>query len=170
MFKIVFDNAARDAVRLSALDRQVITDVATIAEVPFVVVTRTSSTPEEQALAMYRNCIAYGAESQLKLYGNYGDLVIHVFNDSLANGITAEAAVVAAMARMIRQIGPERVSGHCTSRWAERHVIDLSAKRIEKPKHAAFEAAIAAEKRIAKHFSPYTAHVDPAFHIEIPQA
>lgn len=168
-FRIVFDHAARDAARLSALDYKVIESAATAASVPFVVVTRTASTPEEQAQAMYENCNTYGAQSQRDLYGKFGDLVVQVFEDQRAQGVSSQASIVAAMLWMIKHIGPERVSHHCVSDWSKLHVIDLSAKRMPAVHHEAFEAALATDIRISRHFSPYTKPKDPAFHLEIGQ-
>jgi hypothetical protein len=170
MAKIAFANPARDAGRISAFDSKVISDCAENAGVSVVTITSTARTPEEQAHAMYVNCKVNGPKSQKALYGLYGDLVIQVYIDQTAKGITAEATVVAAMALMIRHIGAERVSHHCVTDWSKTHVIDISASQIEQSKHAAFEAAIVADSRIARHFSPYTVgHEDPAFHIEVPQ-
>lgn len=169
MFKIVFDNAARDAARLSALDKQIITDCATKADVPFVVVTSTARSPEEQALAMYRNCVAQGPASQKKLYGAYGDLCISVFEDCQQQGITSEAQIVTAMTRMIKQIGPGRVSRHCTSSWEKLHVIDISYLRVPKENRANFHKALETDRRISKVLTPLNSS-DPCFHVEIPQA
>lgn len=181
MFKIVFDNAARDAARISTLDRQIITDCATKAGLAFAVVTSTARSAEEQALAMYRNCVANGRDAngngipdgcdeQFRLYSKFGDLVVQVYLDYHRKGITAEATVVNAMTRMIKQIGAERVSAHCVSDWSVKHIIDLSARRIEKSKWSAFEGAVKADHRISKYFSPLTPNIDRhAWHLEIDQ-
>ncbi len=169
MVRIVFDNAARDADRISALDREVITDAACAAEMPFVIITSTARTPEEQARAMYANCKTFGPKKQLRLYGEWGDLVIRVYMDCEENGVTNEASVIEAMLQMINQIGPERVSHHCVKDWSKLHVIDISATRMPKESHARFEAAIGDDKRVVRYFSPRTAHTDPCFHVEIGQ-
>lgn len=119
---------------------------------------------------MYRNCVVDGPQNDLDMYSKYGDLVVQVYIDHVEKGVTAQAVVVGAMTRMIKQIGPERVSHHCVTDWSKLHVLDISSSRIEAAKRAPFEAAIAADKRISRHFSPFTKPKDPAFHLEILQS
>jgi hypothetical protein len=165
--EIYFDHPT-DRARLSDLDRAIILGAAQAANVSEIHVTRTASTPEQQARAMYANCVANGPESQLRLYGPFGDQVVETFIECQKRGAGA-VETITAMTATILQVGAPNVSHHCVADWTQLHIIDMSSSRIPRARHAGFEAALAADGRISRHFSPYTKPSDPAWHVEIPQ-
>lgn len=168
--RILYDHPD-DEKRISDFSKRVIDELMQQAGVSTVYVTRTVSTPQAQAVAMLDNALSEGWESQRKLYGSNGDLVIDVAEAMHARGSSRDD-ILAAMVTKIMSIGPEKVSKHCQTpeQFAARNVIDLSSKRIPEVQRIAFERAVAADKRVALHFSPFTRpHSDPAFHLEIPQ-
>lgn len=162
-----------DEKRLSKHTKDVIALCAEAAGIDHVTVTSASRTPQAQARAMYANCIAGGFTAQLKLYGAKGDEVIRVA-EQLSHAGKSPSVVIDAMTAKIEELGPATISRHCQTDEDFRacNVLDMSASRIPHDLHKAFEAAIQALEQdgvISKHFSPYTDHVDPAFHIEVPQ-
>ncbi len=119
-------------------------------------ITSVQRTPADQARIMYENIAANGVEAQKSLYAEPGREVIDVFA-SMKDSPKDE--VIAAMLAKIEEIGPERVSNHCsTSRW----VFDVAPSSLENP--AAFSAALKTAAGVDRYFEPPR---DPAFHIEI---
>ena len=119
-------------------------------------ITSVERTPADQARVMYENIAAHGVEAQKNLYAEPGREVIDVFA-SMAGSPKDE--VIAAMLAKIEELGPERVSKHCsTSRW----VFDVAPSSLENP--AAFSAALKTAAGVDRYFEPPR---DPAFHIEI---
>ena len=119
-------------------------------------ITSVQRTPADQARIMYENIAAHGVAAQKNLYAEPGREVIDVFA-SMPNSPRDE--VIAAMLEKIEEIGPERVSNHCsTSRW----VFDVAPSSLDNPE--AFSAALKTAAGVDRYFEPPR---DPAFHIEI---
>ena len=89
-------------------------------------ITSTIRTPEQQANAMYNNCVGQGPQSQLDLYGANGDTVINVYIAGKNAGLDANT-IKSNMAAKIRSLWPALVSNHCVSyeSYRKRNVIDI---------------------------------------------
>jgi hypothetical protein len=124
-------------------------------------VTRTVSTPHEQAKIMYDNCDKYGTESQYKLYGKYGDQVIDVYVHSKAMGFKG-IDIVEAMETKIIVIGPANVSHHC-SNDPKLSIVDIAPSSIAEDKRDMFVFIVPKYKAVTKFIKP---PVDPCFHLE----
>jgi hypothetical protein len=155
-----------DEKNVSEKSRDVLDDLLMAAGIDEMTVTSTQRTPEEQARAIFTNCKKLGVDSQLKLYGPYGDAVVHVYAKLRGK---PDAVIVAAMVEEIKVLGPGNVSHHCADP-SKLNVIDLSAGGLTRAQQLSLEAAIRKERRIVRHFSPHTVPSDPAFHIEIAQS
>jgi hypothetical protein len=156
----------RDAKFVSRHTLDVISDLGAKSGVSSCEITSVQRSPEEQAHAMFVNCKHLGPPNQFKLYGGFGDQVITVYVE--LSGKLPDAEICARMADKIREIGPEKVSHHCCDP-RKLNVVDIAASSIPPMFLLSFEAAVKSDKRIARHFSPYTVPSDPAFHLEIPQ-
>ncbi len=115
-------------------------------------------TPFHQARVMYDNIRRYGVASQKRLYGPNGDQVIEVYE---AHAGKTRDEVIDHMRRKILQLGPSRVSKHCSS---THDVIDVAPSSIADRKK--FEAALrwAKEQMLISNF--LQPPEDPAYHIE----
>jgi hypothetical protein len=116
-------------------------------------------TSADQARIMYDNIKQHGVPHQKALYGAGGDKVIDVYVD---NQSSPRADVIALMQAKIDEIGPSKVSKHCSN---THDVFDVAPSSItDKP---AFEDAIKHAKEqgwISHYILPPG---DPAYHIEI---
>jgi hypothetical protein len=131
-------------------------------------VTRTISTPQQQARIMFDNCEANGVEAQKKLYASNGDKVIDVYMHY--NGLKAKGAdretVIASMAKKIIELGPENVSKHCVLD-PKKSVFDIAPSSIPDDKKEEFQIALGLNLSVKRFFYPPD---DPALHIEIEKA
>lgn len=140
----------------------VIKDLLKAANLTKATISDTTRSPEEQAAIMYRNIENNGVESQLRLYGPYGDKVIQEYVRLKAEG-KSKSDIIAGMLVKINEVGPTRVSNHVADP-SQVNIIDIAPSSIsDRP---AFEKAIKNESRITRYFLPPD---DPAYHIEIPQ-
>ena len=118
-------------------------------------------TPAHQARVMYENLRRYGVDSQKKLYGPNGDQVIDVY---VAHAKESRDRVVMLMRAKILELGPSRVSKHCSD---THDVIDVAPSSIDDRKR--FEEALhwaKAQGKISHYILPPS---DPAYHIERPK-
>ncbi len=118
-------------------------------------------TPADQARVMYDNIRRYGVDSQKKLYGPNGDQVIDVY---AAHAQEPRDRVIALMRAKILELGPSRVSKHCSD---THDVIDVAPSSITDRKR--FEEALHWAKvqgKISHYILPPS---DPAYHIEKPR-
>lgn len=145
----------------------VLRDILTAAGVQSVTITRTASSPQDQARVMYQNLastgINQGIAKQRALYLPPGNKVIDVYEQ---NSTLPRDQVIALMAARIIELGPSTVSHHCCDP-NKLTVLDIAPTSIDPTQHAAFEAAVRADKRVSKFLTP--ASSDPAYHLEIPR-
>jgi hypothetical protein len=118
-------------------------------------------TPAEQAQAMYDNCAALGAASQYALYGGYGDQVVAVYEEGVADELGA-ATIVQNMTDKINELGPSNVSKHCS---ADHQVIDVRPSSIQDD--AGFQTEAEGHASVSRYLGPNTTPSDPAHHLEI---
>jgi hypothetical protein len=140
----------------------ILEDILRAAGLTSALISSTARTPADQARVMYDNLEANGVVHQKKLYAAAGDEVIDVYAASKAAGKTP-SQIKADMEAKIVELGPTRVSHHAADP-AVLNVFDVAPSSITKK--AAFEKAVAADKRVSKFLLP---PADPGYHLEIPQ-
>lgn len=146
---------------LEPVSRQVLEEVMRTAGVDSCEVTSGRRTPETQARIMYDNCMGgLGFDGSRTLYGAAGDEIIDLCELSYRSG-EARQITIEAMADLIRKIGPERVSRHCSERF---EVFDVAPSSINSARHDEFFAAARGHRRVFRVLHP---PLDPSFHIEI---
>ena len=132
------------------------------------IVTSTKRSPHDQARIMYENLNGPHTDKQeyinrqLKLYGEAGDTVIHVFAHQLSMGASRESTI-RAMEDEIIVLGPQNVSRHCVD-LPGYEVFDVAPSSIPQDKTRQFKA-IVSNMHAVKKFIPYP--LDPAYHIEM---
>lgn len=145
----------------------ILSEILTAAGVQSVTVTRTASSPHDQARIMYGNLIGTGVNQgiakQRALYLPPGNKVIDVFEQNQGQ---PRENVISMMEARINELGPSTVSHHCCDP-AKITVLDIAPSSIETEQHAVFEAAVRADRRVSKFLTP--ASSDPAYHLEIPR-
>jgi len=149
--------------------RLILQDIMVAAGVQQCEITSVARTPADQARVMYENCIGTGPQqgpvNQKALYKLPGQVVVDVFEQ---NRTLPRNQVIALMLSKIIELGPQTVSRHCCDP-ATVTVFDIGPSTVTpQDKRPAFEAAVQADRRVAKFLSPHTA--DPAYHLEIPVA
>lgn len=137
---------------------QILTEILIYAGLSQAIVTSGVRTPAEQARIMYENIKRRGVEYNYRLYGPIGDKVITVFEE---NSDKERADVITMMQTKIEEVGPGKVSKHCSS---THYVFDVAPSSITDP--ISFAAAVYQHKAVSKFLQP---PIDPAFHIEIPK-
>lgn len=152
---------------------EVITAILDNAGIESVLVTNTTRTPEDQARVMYANLVEYGAEKQRRLYKEAGNRVIDLYEQLVAMDQSAEW-IRAEMARMIRELGPSKVSHHCVDEPDKSCVFDIDPKSIPDGKKEAFKIAVSLCLSVDKFLHPAEDPADhpedagdPAYHLEI---
>jgi hypothetical protein len=125
-------------------------------------VTSTVRTPDDQARIMYDNIERYGIKAQRQLYKAAGNLIIDVYESQKSMGATGDA-VKHAMVQKITEIGPERISAHCTAN-PNKSVFDIAPSSIPDVKKKMFINQVSVEPGLIRFLRP---PVDPAYHIEI---
>jgi hypothetical protein len=135
-------------------------------------VTSTVRTPDDQARIMYENFESWhalpngpdkDAKNPRKLYKPaFGGLIIDVYESQKAMGATAEA-VKHAMVQKIIEVGPEKISAHCTAD-PKKSVFDVAPSSIPDDRMKMFVNQVAVMPRLIKFLRP---PADPAFHIEL---
>ena len=125
-------------------------------------VTSTVRTPEDQARIMYENIERYGIKAQRQLYKAAGKLIIDVYEAQKSMGAAGDA-VLHAMAQKIIEIGPERISAHCTAD-PNKSVIDIAPSSIPEERRNAFVNQVSVMAGLIRFLRP---PVDPALHIEL---
>lgn len=153
-------NANQDA--MSEHSRKVLREIMKEAKLDSATVTSTARTANRQAIAMYDNIAADGAEAQKVLYGSYGDKVIDVYVAEKAAGKSRDE-IIGAMESKINELGPSKVSQHLADP-AKKNIIDIAPSSISDK--AAFEKAVEADSRVSKFLKP---PADRSYHLEIPQ-
>jgi hypothetical protein len=142
---------------------QALSAACDIARVASVIITSGKRAPEDQARIMYDNLEKYGVIAQRKLYKPQGGgLIIDAYASLKAMGQTPEL-VKAGMVRKINEIGPEKISAHCTADPAK-IVFDVAPSSVPEPLKPAFVTAVNACPIVTKFLKPPT---DPAYHIEM---
>jgi hypothetical protein len=136
----------------------ILKDILKAAGLAGATVTSAYRTPADQARVMYENCVSKGAAYNEALYCVAGDRVVDVF---AANHDQPRNAVIQLMTEKILEIGPSSVSMHMSD---THYTFDVAPSSIPEEKHAAFAAAVLANKAVSKLIQPPR---DPAFHLEI---
>ena len=114
---------------------------------------------------MFVNLERHGIGAQRKLYKAPGQRVIDTYALLMGRDLP-DGAIIAAMADTIREVGPEKVSGHCADP-KRLQVVDVAPSSIAR--HEPFGRAVMQEIAagvVSKFLRPPT---DPAFHLEIPE-
>jgi hypothetical protein len=112
----------------------------------------------DQARIMYENIKEHGVEHQKALYGENGDKVIDVYAD---NSSKPKDEVIALMKDKIVEIGPSKVSKHCSD---SHDVFDVDPSTIaDKVK---FEKVLKEAKEAGEISDYILPPTDPAYHIE----
>jgi hypothetical protein len=121
-------------------------------------VTSVTRTPADQARIMYENIATHGIAYSYTLYGANGDKITKVYED---NQTKPKKDVIALMAEKISEVGPSRISKHCSTTY---YVFDVAPSSIAA--RDAFVKAVNAHPAVSKLLQPPS---DPAYHIEIPK-
>jgi hypothetical protein len=148
---------------VSAQARKVIEDILKAAGLTSCLISSTARSPADQARIMFENIEAHGVANQKALYAAAGDAVIDTYSQAKKAGKTPKQ-IQAAMEAKIISIGPAKVSRHCADP-KKLVVVDIAPSSIGSK--SAFEKAVRADKRVKKFLLP---PLDPAYHLEIPQA
>lgn len=143
---------------LPAKAKKVLSEILRHAGLTKARVTSVQRSPAEQARVMYDNIKSKGVAYNYKLYGSNGDKIIKVYEQN--SGKTKDQ-VVPLMEAMIKQVGPSKVSKHCST---SHYVFDVAPSSIVNKKKMI--DAINAHKAVSRLLKPPS---DPAFHIEIPK-
>jgi hypothetical protein len=139
---------------------RILKDILKVAGLAGATVTSGHRTPAEQARVMYENCVSKGAAYNHAMYCTAGDKVVDLFQ---ANHDQPRDAVIQLMTEKILEIGPDSVSMHMSD---THYTFDVAPSSIPESKHAAFVAAVLANKAVSRLIRPPK---DPAFHLEIPK-
>jgi hypothetical protein len=150
------------AADVTDFSRQVLTDILRAAGLSKVIVSSTSRLPADQARVMYANLERQGIDAQRKLYKEPGRQVIEVYRQGKLAGKDA-ATIQGLMKDEIVRLGPTTVSRHASDPKIL-NVFDVAPSSVAR--RPEFEAAVRAEKRVAKFLLPPN---DPGYHLEIPQ-
>jgi hypothetical protein len=120
------------------------------AMLPSCLVTSVARTPEQQANAMFNNCVRTGVDAQKAIYKDAGKQVIQVFEDniSLTQTEDGKAHVIALMVNKINKLGPQNVSHHCLPPDASIWVCDIAKSSLESV--ARFQAAVVGHPQLEK--------------------
>jgi hypothetical protein len=157
---------------LVAAAEQALEGILEKIDVVGAIVTRTISTPEDEARIMFENFEAWhalpngpekDAKNPRKLYKPaFGGVVIGVYDYQKMMGQPADA-VKHAMAQKIIELGPEKVSAHCTAD-PNKSVFDVAPSSIPDERKEMFVNQVSVMARLVKFLRP---PVDSAYHIEI---
>ncbi len=161
-WQALFDIQLNSNVKVSVQGMKTLREILDAAELKTARITSGVRTATDQARIMYDNIKTHSVEHQKKLYGSVGDQVIDVY---VANASETEDDVKKLMQEKIEELGPEKVSKHCSN---THDVIDVAPSSISN--RSKFEAAILKAKdqgAISKYIMPPG---DPAYHLEIPKA
>jgi hypothetical protein len=141
----------------------ILLEIMDTAKVESVLVTRTTSTPEDQARIMFNNCEKYGVEAQKQLYKAPGRAVVDVY---IQQGKVGRSPVKckALMAEKIKELGPTTISAHCELNVTQKSVFDIDPASVPAEKKQAFEIAVAQHPHVVKSLKP---PVDKAYHTEV---
>jgi hypothetical protein len=126
-------------------------------------VTRTLSTPEEQAHIMFDNCEKYGVAKQMSLYLVPGQQVISIYKEHEGKDFSC-ATVQALMAAKIREIGVEKISHHLIDD-PDFACIDISPKHLKA--HGMYDRFVESCKVYPLVTKVLTPPRDPCIHIEM---
>lgn len=159
---ISFASSANQQV-VSSYSLTVLQDILKQAKLDSAKISRTASTPEDQARIMFENIQNLGVDNQKKLYGPYGDQVIDVYVEAKRLGKSSEE-IKKTMTEKIYELGPPNVSKHLADP-TKINVIDIAPSSIKD--RLAFEKAVKSDQRVSKFLTP--SNNDPAYHLEIPQ-
>ena len=149
---------------VSALSLSILKDVMKKAGVASCVISSTARDPFNQARVMFNNIKSTSVAKQKALYAAAGDMVIDEFVKAQNAGKTRDQTIKAMEAKIIA-IGPSNVSHHAADPKVL-NVFDVAPNSIPSDKKSAWEAAIKANKSIAKFIFP---PADPGYHFEIKQ-
>lgn len=155
-------NYGKNVAKLPAKAEEILKDICRDADLASVTVTSTTRTASDQARIMYENIVSYGVESQKKLYGTAGDIVIDVYVALKKAGNTPDE-IKAGMEKKINEVGSRNVSRHCADP-SKICVFDVAPSSIPAAKKKKFESCISKKKSISKFLHP---PADPAYHIEM---
>jgi hypothetical protein len=161
--KITFGSGAKSG-DVSAHSLTVLKAVMAKAGVSAVVISSTARDPFNQARVMFDNIKKTSVAAQKKLYAAAGDAVIDVFAAAQKDGKSKQETIKLMEAKIIA-LGPEKVSHHAAD-LTKLNVFDVAPSSIPSGKKNAWEAAIKANKSIAKFIFP---PLDPGYHFEIKQ-
>lgn len=149
---------------VSPLSLSILKDVMAKAGIDSCTISSTARDPFNQARVMFNNIKNEGVAAQKKLYADAGDQVIDVFVAAQKAGKNRDETIKAMEAKIVA-LGPSNVSHHAADPKVL-NVFDVAPNSIPSGKKGAFEAAIKANKSIAKFIFP---PADPGYHFEIKQ-
>ncbi len=161
--KITFGSGAKSS-DVSPHSLSVLKAVMAKANVSAVVISSTARDPFNQARVMFNNIKSTSVAAQKKLYAAAGDAVIDVFVAAQKAGKSKNETISLMEAKIIA-IGPAKVSHHAAY-LSKMNVFDVAPSSIPSSKKKDWEAAIKANKSIAKFIFP---PLDPGYHFEIKQ-
>ena len=146
---------------LAPIPKQVLTECMITALCESCVVTDIERSPHDQAQTMFNNVRKHGLESQLNLYGPYGDQVLEVYR---ANALLSPDVIVTLMTKKIEDIGSQKVSHHCAT---DRYVFDVGPNSVAESRRMPLHDALKNHPKVVKFLSPFTDPIDQAYHCEI---
>jgi hypothetical protein len=155
----IYDDNAK---KLPDYAESILNDILSSCKIYTVVVTSTTRTPLEQAQAMYDSLVINGEKSQRALYKNPGCEVITVAMHQMALG-RDRVGVIHEMEKKIIEVGPGKVSRHC-SNDPGLAVVDIAPSSIPKDLKKCFENVVKQTKWVSKFLTP---PADRAYHIQI---
>ena len=161
--KVTFGANAKSS-DVSALSLSILKDVMTKAGVTSCIISSTARDPFNQARVMFNNIRSTSVAKQKALYAAAGDAVIDEFVKAQKAGKSRDETIKA-MEQKIIAIGPSNVSHHAADPKVL-NVFDVAPSSIPSNKKTAWEAAITANKSVAKFIFP---PADPGYHFEIKQ-
>lgn len=161
--KVTFGSGAKSS-DVSAHSLSVLKTVMATAGVSTVVISSTARNPFNQARVMFNNIKSTSVAAQKNLYAAAGDAVIDVFVAAQNAGKNRNETISLMEAKIIA-IGPQKVSHHAAD-LSKMNVFDVAPSSIPSSKKSGWEAAIKANKSIAKFIFP---PLDPGYHFEIKQ-
>ena len=125
-------------------------------------VTSVTRTAADQARIMYEAIQLYGVQYSFDLYSGPGDKVTQIYVDNQAK---PRDQVIGLMEEKIKEIGPAKVSLHCSE---SHHVFDVAPSSVAHG--SSFLKAARHHPKVSRVLDPDSKPKDVAYHIEIPKS
>lgn len=152
-----YDTEGHNRNKLSELSQKAVDEVTLFNMGSPVYVTSVSRSPRRQAEIMYQNLKGgKKMDAQKRLYGQYGDMVLNVFDEH-----KSKEENIRAMEAKIEEVGPFKVSHHC-GRSDSLEVFDVSITSIKNLDH--FISGLR-----SKGYKVLLEHMNGCVHVEIPR-